>query len=252
MPTSTLMIDERYCGPPGSANGGYAAGRLARSVLEPAGLAAVAGPWVEVTLRAPVPLATPLTVEPTSGPTDPDTRLAAAASHGELVVAQVRVLAHEPAAAHPVPAVDLATAERATRGYLGLQVHPFPTCWVCGPDRPAGDGYHLQPGPVDDDGTACVWTVQPSHADPDGTVPVQAVWAALDCPGGWTALAAGRVVLLGRLAAAVHEVPHLGERCVVRGRRTGADGRKTFTATSVYGQDGRLLGHAVAVWVAPA
>ncbi len=251
----SLLLDARYCGPPTSANGGYAAGRLAREVLQAQNLPPVGGPWVEVTLRAPVPLATPLTVQVESQPRDPAAPVApvAAVAHdADRLVAEVRVLAGTPDRAQPVPPVDLATAEQAATRYLGLQVHPFPTCWVCGPQRPPGDGYHLQPGMVDADTTACVWTVLPDHAGADGRLGAEAVWAALDCPGGWTALADGRVVLLGRLTAAVHDLPQVGEQCVVRGARLGEQGRKTFTATTVYGQDGRLLGHAGAVWVAPA
>jgi len=249
---ASVLLDARYCGPPGSANGGYAAGRLARAVLEAAGRPAVGGPWVEVTLRAPVPLAEPLTVRTEPPAPDAASTLSAVAGPGDLLVAQVRVPEHAPDGAVPVPPVDLAAAEQAGTRYLGLHVHPFPTCWVCGPQRPPGDGYHLQPGLVDAETTACVWSVLSGHADADGTLRAEAVWAALDCPGGWTALADGRVVLLGRLTAAVLDLPAVGERCVVMGRRVAEQGRKTFTATSAYGQDGRLLGHATAVWVAPA
>lgn len=49
-----ILIDRRYCGPPNSANGGYAAGRLAAFVDGTA----------EVTLRRPPPLDTALNVHP--------------------------------------------------------------------------------------------------------------------------------------------------------------------------------------------
>ena len=48
-----LTIPSRFCGPPGSGNGGYVCGRIA---------AYLDGP-VTVTLRQPPPLATPLAVE---------------------------------------------------------------------------------------------------------------------------------------------------------------------------------------------
>ena len=48
-----LTIPSRFCGPPGSGNGGYVCGRIA---------AYLDGP-VTVTLRRPPPLATPLAVE---------------------------------------------------------------------------------------------------------------------------------------------------------------------------------------------
>jgi hypothetical protein len=48
-----LVIAPRFCGPPGSGNGGYACGLVAASL----------GGQAEITLRAPPPLAAPMTVE---------------------------------------------------------------------------------------------------------------------------------------------------------------------------------------------
>jgi hypothetical protein len=78
------------------------------------------------------------------------------------------------------------------------------------------------------------------------------VWAALDCPGaiavGWS----GRGDwLLGRMAAHVHGIPRVGERCVVTARPLGRDGRKGYAATAAYGEDGRLLGVARQTWIEP-
>lgn len=50
--SETVVIDERFCGPPGSANGGYACALAAQFLDGPA----------EVTLRKPPPLGKPLTV----------------------------------------------------------------------------------------------------------------------------------------------------------------------------------------------
>jgi hypothetical protein len=50
--SKTLLIDEVFRGPEGSANGGYTCGRIAGLV----------GETVEVTLRRPPPLGVPLTV----------------------------------------------------------------------------------------------------------------------------------------------------------------------------------------------
>src|ERR1700749_3242221 len=51
--SDSLVIPSRFCGPPGSGNGGYVSGRIS---------AYLDGP-VTVTLRRPPPLATPMTVE---------------------------------------------------------------------------------------------------------------------------------------------------------------------------------------------
>jgi hypothetical protein len=51
--TASLVIAPRFCGPPGSANGGYACGLIA----------AYLDGQAEITLRRPPPLATPMAVE---------------------------------------------------------------------------------------------------------------------------------------------------------------------------------------------
>ncbi len=51
--TDSLVIPSRFCGPPGSGNGGYVCGRIAAYV----------NGTVTVTLRRPPPLATPMAVE---------------------------------------------------------------------------------------------------------------------------------------------------------------------------------------------
>jgi len=51
--TDSLIIPARFCGPPGTGNGGYVCGRIAGYIDGP----------VTVTLRRPPPLATPLTLE---------------------------------------------------------------------------------------------------------------------------------------------------------------------------------------------
>jgi hypothetical protein len=50
--TESLVISSRFCGPPGSGNGGYVCGRIAEYI----------DGRVTVTLRRPSPLATPMAV----------------------------------------------------------------------------------------------------------------------------------------------------------------------------------------------
>lgn len=214
-----MLIGSRYNGPPGSGNGGWSAGVFAAA-------AGGTGP-VEVTLRRPPPLETELSL--TGGEIrDPA---------GELV-AEVRQVATVDAV---VPPVDLDTARAAATGYPGLVDHPFPGCYVCGPDR--ADGLRIFPGRLPDGRTAAPFRA-PDQVD-DATV-----WAALDCPGGWTVLAPGRPYLLGRIAAVVTARPAPGDECVVTGALIGVDGRKATVHTSLYGPDGTLLGAARAIWIA--
>jgi len=86
-------------------------------------------------------------------------------------------------------------------------------------------------------------------ADSAGLVATEFVWAALDCPGAWSAEMEGRPMVLGRMAARVDSVPSAGEECVVMGQLLGGEGRKTWTATTAYGADGRLLGLAHQTWI---
>ncbi|MEU7610496.1 hypothetical protein [Micromonospora sp. NPDC049204] len=214
-----MRIESRYNGPPGSGNGGWSAGVFAAE-------AGGTGP-VEVTLRRPPPLDTELIL------TDGEVRDPA----GELV-AEVR-----PAGVVDVvvPPVDLDTAVAAATRYPGLVEHPFPGCYVCGPQR--ADGLRIFPGRLPDGRTAA-----PFRAPERVSAPT--VWAALDCPGGWTVLAPGRPYLLGRIAAVVTALPGPGDDCVVTGALLDVDGRKALVHTSLYGPDGALLGAARATWIA--
>lgn len=230
---ATLVIAARFTGPPASGNGGYVAGRLAGH-LPGAGA-------VQVTLRQPPPLDTPLQVV-----RDGD---AARLTFGGAVVAEATAVSRDLDAVEPVP---YAVAQQAAARYPGWQRHPFPGCFVCGPARPAPDGLGLRPGPVEGrpGSTATAW--RPDAALTDGSggrVPAEMVWAALDCPGGWTVDLAGRPAVLGRMTAAVDALPCADDECVVVGRLLGAEGRKSYTATTLYDGDGRVLARAHAVWI---
>jgi acyl-CoA thioesterase FadM len=79
---------------------------------------------------------------------------------------------------------------------------------------------------------------------------VPILWAALDCPGGWSVDIVGRPMVLGTMTARVLARPGYEERCVVTGRAVEVGERKARTATSLYGQSGELLATAAHVWVA--
>lgn len=228
----SLLVPRRFQGPDGSGNGGYVCGLLAAR----AG-ATVGGTGAVVTLRLPPPLDVPLAVV-----AEGDGMLALL--HDGAVVAEAGRSRVEVDA---VPPVDPGRARAAETGYAGLRSHPFPRCFVCGPLREPGDGMRLAPGPAGDGRTACTWTVAPDLAGR-----AELVWAALDCPGGWAAGIEGRPMVLGRMTARVAAVPAPGEVCVVVGRRTGGEGRKTWTTSTAYGADGRELGRAAATWIAVA
>jgi hypothetical protein len=76
------------------------------------------------------------------------------------------------------------------------------------------------------------------------------MWAVLDCPSGWSADIVGRPVVLGRILAVIHALPAVGARCVVMGEFRGEEGRKVFTASTLYDEDDRVLASARQVWIA--
>jgi hypothetical protein len=136
--------------------------------------------------------------------------------------------------------VSYEDAVAASRSYSGFQSHPFPTCYVCGPART--DGLRVFPGRLDDGRTAAPFVVPEDMS-------VVLVWAALDCPGGWTVAQEERLYVLGQMAAQVHAVPEPGQECVVVGDLVGEVGRKAQVRTSLYSPAGELVATARATWI---
>ena len=243
---SALVIPARYCGPTSSGNGGYTAGLLAeRFANHPS--PAPDCPVVEVTLRKPPPLETDLRVEHLLDA--PVTRLL----DGEALVAEARCTDEE---LRPVDAVPVGVATEAMHAYAGLRSHPFPRCFACGPAREEGDGLRIFPGSVGDGRVASTWVPHESLAEASDLLDpgVQRVglgttWAALDCVGGWTTDLEGRPMVLGQIAARVDALPVVGEPHVVVGAEVLTEGRKTFTASTIYDSDGRIVARARHTWI---
>lgn len=244
-----VRIASSRCGPPTSANGGWTAGLLAGLLLEHAGQ--LSGVPVTVTLRRPPPLDVDLPVRLTGDDARATATLQGPPGDGNAEDAPPVAIAvlNQSAAVSPVSPVDVTTATAAERRFTGLRDHPFPTCFVCGTARTAGDGLRLQPGRVDGGRTACTWTPHPNFSGRDGRTDPASVWAALDCPGGWTTDLSGRPLVLGRMTALVHRQPAGGEQLVVVGRHLDTEGRKTRTATTVYDAAGGIVGRADQLWI---
>jgi hypothetical protein len=234
-----LVVSERFCGPPGTGNGGYVAGLVARRLGERA----------EVTLRRPTPIEAPLSLR--RG--DDGWRLETAADGALLVEAREAKLVLARAATPPAPGFDLAhmAARRAP------SQHPFPHCFVCGPARRAGDGLRIFAGPLSCEQTGVVagtWVPDASLAAAGASdrVDTPFLWSALDCPGAMVVFAESpRPLLLARMRAEVAGPVRVGERCVVVGWRIAQDGRKHVCGTALFGEDGGLRGASEQLWIEP-
>lgn len=228
-----ITIARRFNGPPDSGNGGYVSGRLARLIE---------GPSCEVSLRAPPPLETPLDVVREGN----RVRL----MHDGVVLADARPAAFE-LQAPPAPRLTEADAARAR--YRGLLDHRYPTCFVCGPGRPAHDGLDIFTGPLDGrDMVAASWTPAPDLFE-DGALAPEFLHAALDCPSYWALPRAGKMpALLGRMTARVDgALPRAGEPLIVAAWPIANEGRKHRGGSAIYGADGRPIAVAEALWIEP-
>ncbi|MBM5810638.1 MAG: hypothetical protein FJ191_01540 [Gammaproteobacteria bacterium] len=226
-----IVIGRRFCGPPQSGNGGYVCGMLAGQSAVP----------IEVRLLQPPPLDRPLEVRE-----DPEqNRLLLL--HGAELIATGRPQVLQLAVPEPPSYAD---ALAAARGYPGFRGHPFPRCFVCGPERERGDGMRVFAGAVAGrDLWAAPWLPDASLAGADGKLAPEFIWAALDCPGYFAIGGYPRMALLGQFAARIDRRVHAGEACVVIGWVISSEGRRSCAGTAVFDGSGELCARAMATWV---
>jgi hypothetical protein len=217
-----MVIDRRFRGPQSSGNGGYTSGRAA---------ALVGAQTVEVTLRLPPPLDTPMRVERDGE--------AVRILDGDRLVVEARPAELELELPEPV---SFAEVSRLSAAQPDDPDHPFPGCFTCGPARAAGDGMRVKAAPTGDGRLVAPW--RPPSDDP------ALVWAALDCPGAFAVnpdFSRGLTVL-GRLTARVLEAPRTGDECVVVAWPLGGDDeRRLYAGTAVFRGE-TPLAYARAVW----
>ena len=228
-----IEIARRFCGPPQSGNGGYVAGRLAET-LDGEGAAAVR-------LFAPPALEKPLDVV-----ADGDDRLLVDGDQRVALARRVELDLEVP------PAPAFAAAERAAESFRGFEDPIFPTCFVCGYQRPEGDGLRIFPGALADrEGFAAPFLPDATLVGPDGDhVADEFLWAALDCPGAFCfPQPEGRIVLLGEMQAELFERVRPGERLVASSWYVEKDGRKHLTGSALHAEGGVLVGRAKGVWI---
>ena len=221
MPDRSITIQRRYRGPLHSANGGYTAGLLARSIDGPA----------EVTLRLPPPLDTPLEVSHDGG--------RVLLREGDALVAEARP-ADPGLIPPPAPSFDALVDgdEGLPAGWGTLE---FGECFSCG-TRAEADGLGIHPRPWDGI-VAAPWVAR--------DVGPEVVWAAIDCSGAYAVGGPGRgEPLLARMTARIDRLPTEGERCVVIGWPLGEERRKLHAGTALVSEK-EVLAVSRQLWIGP-
>jgi hypothetical protein len=221
----TLTIPAHFNGPPESGNGGYTCGRVAQFAESEV---------VEVSLRSPPPLDTPLEVAREDGGVE--------VRDGATLVAEGRASELLLDVPDPLPREEVAVAVEQGRAHWAAG-HPFPMCVVCGPERP--DGFGITPGRLAGrDGLfgAC-WT-------PEADAP-ELVWAALDCPTSAPVahFGEGPPMVLASLTARIGCAVRVGEPHTILSWALGEEGRKHWSAAALYDADGFLTCASRALWI---
>ncbi len=224
-----MQIPRRFCGPPESANGGWTGGTLAARL----------GGDVEVTLRLPPPLEVPLEARET-----PD---GIVLIRGEETIAEALRTTLDVDSPAPVTVEE---AVRSERDFLDLD-HPFDTCFTCGPARGRGDGLRILSGrtPGRPGVVAGRWEPDVDLATDGKHVDTAFVWAALDCPSGWSHIASGVTAVLGRMAVRQSAPVHIGTSYIVVGEATGRDGRKLFATSAIFDSSDNVAAIARTTWI---
>jgi hypothetical protein len=232
--SETLTIPARFNGPPSSANGGYACGRIAELV---------GAEEVAVSLRLPPPLERPLEVVRDGARVevrDGDGTVVADAAPETLGLDVPDAISPDEAAAASAAGEEKWTAR-----------HPFRTCVVCGPDREPHDGLRVFPGELRDGMYAARWTPDESVGNGNGNVRPECVWAALDCPTSAPVanFGEGPPMVLARLTARLGASVRVGEAHALVSWPLAVEGRKRHAACALYDSEGRLLCASRALWI---
>jgi len=235
----TIIIDRRHNGPTTSGNGGWVAGSLARLLGSES---------VSVALRAPAPLAVPMSVRWRDDGT-------VALENDAILVAEAGLAPLEldvPRAPDPDEAEAAGLLAQKMSAQRGMNV-PYAQCFGCGFAR--SDGLRIVPGPVGDDGiVATTWTAPPLAADENGQLTIEATWAALDCSAGiaWIhRLPAGTDIVTARMTAMIDQPLQAGHRYMVIGWTMAQEGRKLHAGTAIFDATGKVHARSRQLWLIP-
>ena len=230
-----IVVSAQFRGPPNSGNGGYVCGLLARGLNGP----------IKGVLRAPIAIDTPL-------------RLVRSAEGARLTSLTGDLIAEAgPGAAADLPAPPdcpaLKAAREAGARFVGLGRPFHPVCFTCADALDEGFGLRVFVGQLEgaaDGVVAGPWTPHANFADPDGLASVEAIWAALDCPGSvaWVVQGGGGG-LLGTMTCEILRLPAAAETCIVLAWPIEASGRKRVAGTALFSADGQLMARSRQIWI---
>lgn len=232
--SSVIQVAARFCGPPASANGGYICGLVTGRIHQP----------VTVRLLRPPPLDTALELLAVE-------RGLWAVEYAGLRYIEARATTRLELAIPDSPGYPQAQ-ECSLHGPNDPREHPCPGCFVCGPERAAGDGLRIFAGPVPgQDVVAAAWTPDVSLARGDGAIPEEVICAALDCPGFHALRTGAQPWLLGELTVHVGTLVHVNEHCVIVGWKIDGQGRKRNVGTALFDEDNKVCAWARGTWIEP-
>ena len=251
---NSLIVEEKFRGPPVSGNGGYVGG-LFSTVIDAAGSGNI-----EVTLRSPIPLDQPLQV---IYHTDTSANIV----QGETLIAEVREDDFEMQLPSP-PDWSLVEAAAPDSFSFGENLNDLlvgrqgfhPICFCCGVEHEDGLGVYAAPVASSVVGepsnanpnamVAAIWPTKRAWADESGCIPIEYLWTAMDCPSQFAFLADDiRTGLLGRISARVHERPVAGETLMVVAWTIEVQGKKHFAGSAIFDRAGKCYSEAKTVWI---
>ncbi len=234
--STTIRLEPRHEGPPGSGQGGWASWRFADAIGEP----------VTIALRAPVPLETDLEIEESGQGT---WHLIDNSFASPVTVLEASRWEPSFASTQAVP-LD-AAAEARTRFEFTDHDHPAAGCFSCGIGP---DTMHVHAGSLSDGRYATDWTA-PEWAAVDGVVQPGVLWAAMDCTAAWyvCSTAEEKMAFTVQYAAEVTAPIQPGGRYSVVGWSGDFpaewDGRKRGAASAAFDEHGNCVGRARSFWV---
>ncbi|MBM9499067.1 hypothetical protein JWG44_02210 [Leptospira sp. 201903071] len=241
----SIEINEKYCGPPMSGNGGYIAGITANQIQNEAAV---------IKIKAPGPLNESLYYS-----RDPISKgIKLLSKETNLVIAEAK---EDSDFFMDFPELNSSTLEgiqNPEEEYLGFQKHPFPTCFVCGPKRNHEDGMRIFSAKIkDQDGFThlhgAFWNPWKDLSDLDGKIRNEIVWAALDCPGGFAVSYVDPTMIVlvklrGRLLESIFaELPY-----AILSWEIGRNRRQRIAGTAIYRvEDRKCVAYSEALWMVP-